>query len=106
MFKSPPAEPRPQNDDFSFSSVVSHQSATSPTGAYAAAGPRRCWRSALAAIGAALLLAGCQAETAPVPRLERPVQFQRVSFETAGSARDFVGVVRARYETDLAFRVA
>ena len=34
------------------------------------------------------------------------MQVQRVAFETGGSAREFVGVVRARYETDLGFRVA
>ena len=52
------------------------------------------------------MLAACQAETAPAPRLERPVQVQRVAFETGAMAREFVGVVRARYETDLGFRVA
>ena len=61
---------------------------------------------ALAALAALLILAGCEANTAPGPESERPVQIQRVSFETADSARDFVGVVRARYETDLGFRVA
>ena len=60
----------------------------------------------LAATAAALMLAGCQAETAPVQRSERPVQVQRVTFETQDTTRDFVGVVRARHETDLAFRVA
>jgi len=54
----------------------------------------------------ALLLAACQAETAPAPDAGRPVQVQRVAFDTGGTARDFVGVVRARYETDLGFRVA
>ena len=62
------------------------------------------WRS-LAALGAALMLAACQAETAPAPKSERPVQVQRVAFETGVTAREFVGVVRARYETDLGFRV-
>lgn len=56
-------------------------------------------------LGAALLLAGCQAETAPAPNAERPVQVQRVAFQNDGTAREFVGVVRARHETDLAFRV-
>ncbi len=35
-----------------------------------------------------------------------PVQVQRVAFGAEDSAREFVGVVRARYETDLGFRVA
>ncbi len=59
----------------------------------------------LAALAAALLLAACSAETAPVPRAERPVQVQSVAFQAEDAARDFVGVVRARYETDLGFRV-
>lgn len=52
------------------------------------------------------LLAACQAQTAPVSRADRPVQVQRVSFVTEDTGRDFVGVVRARFETDLGFRVA
>jgi RND family efflux transporter MFP subunit len=52
------------------------------------------------------MLAACQAETAPAPKAERPVQVQRVAFETGATTREFVGVVRARYETDLGFRVA
>jgi RND family efflux transporter MFP subunit len=54
----------------------------------------------------ALILAGCQAETAPVAKLERPVQVQRVSFGNGTAAREFVGIVRARHETDLGFRVS
>ena len=51
----------------------------------------------LPALAAALLLAACSAETAPAPRAERPVQVQSVAFQAEDAARDFVGVVRARY---------
>jgi RND family efflux transporter MFP subunit len=61
---------------------------------------------ALAALAAVLLLAGCEAQTAPALKVERPVKVQRVAFEDASSKREFVGIVRARYETDLGFRVA
>src|SRR5712691_540781 len=61
---------------------------------------------AVLALAAAAVLAGCQAETAPAPRSERPVQVQRVAFDTAETSREFVGVVGSRYETDLRFRVA
>jgi RND family efflux transporter MFP subunit len=75
--------------------------------------PRRTGR-ALNAVGtmvlvAALapLLAGCNepavsANAAP----PRPVQVQRVSFAPMNENREFAGVVRARYEPDLGFRVA
>jgi RND family efflux transporter MFP subunit len=95
MTNSAKASLRPKSDDFVFSSVISHHDAAS--------GPS--WRSRIAVLGAALLLAACQAETAPI-KSERPVQVQRVAYETGAMAREFVGVVRARYETDLGFRVA
>jgi RND family efflux transporter MFP subunit len=60
----------------------------------------------LPALAFALALAGCQGQAAPVARVDRPVQVQRVAFAQADTSRDFVGVVRARYETDLGFRVA
>ena len=60
----------------------------------------------LLAIAALLLLAGCEASTAPAVKNERPVQVQRVTLANESSARDFVGVVRARHEIDLGFRVA
>ena len=64
------------------------------------------WPKLIVPVIGAVLLAGCEANTAPAPRSERPVQVQRVAFEGNGSTREFVGVVRARYETDLGFRVA
>jgi RND family efflux transporter MFP subunit len=65
------------------------------------------------AIGTLLLLAalapglaGCNdpaaSQTAAPPR---PVQVQRVTFVPLTEEREFAGVVRARYETDLGFRV-
>jgi RND family efflux transporter MFP subunit len=60
----------------------------------------------LLALAALLVLAGCEANTAPAPKADRPVQVQRATFEDADTKREFVGVVRARYETDLGFRVA
>src|SRR5215216_5993931 len=61
----------------------------------------------LAALALFPLLAACQDQAASaVAKPERPVQVQRVAFATNHAARDFVGVVRARYETDLGFRVA
>jgi RND family efflux transporter MFP subunit len=58
------------------------------------------------ALGMMLALGGCEAKTAPASKTERPVQVQRVAFDSEHATRDFVGVVRARYETDLGFRVA
>jgi len=104
------ALPRLKSDDCTFSSVISDHYASNAAGASAAS--RRtsrvpgAWRSLLAALGASLMLAACQAETAPAPKSERPVQVQRVAYETGALAREFVGVVRARYESDLGFRVA
>src|SRR5262245_52596926 len=66
--------------------------------------------NAMLAFGALLVLAGCDAKTAPMATAPgagtRPVQVQRVAFTSSAPARAFVGIVRARYETDLGFRVA
>jgi RND family efflux transporter MFP subunit len=53
------------------------------------------------------LLAACQdqAQSADAKPM-RPVQVQRVTYQSSDASREFVGVVRARYETDLGFRVA
>jgi RND family efflux transporter MFP subunit len=52
------------------------------------------------------LLTACQDQAiSAVAKPERPVQVQRVAFQNKDASRDFVGVVRARYETDLGFRV-
>src|SRR4029077_14360136 len=62
---------------------------------------------ALAIIGLLPLLAACDDHAASATaKPERPVQVERVAFEHENATREFVGVVRARYETDLGFRVA
>jgi RND family efflux transporter MFP subunit len=63
--------------------------------------------SPLAALALLTLLAACSEQaTSAAPKAERPVQVQRVAFQAADASREFVGVVRARHETDLGFRVA
>src|SRR6266446_278598 len=62
---------------------------------------------ALAAVALLPLLAACGDQaTSATAQAQRPVQVQRVAFQPDDGRRDFVGVVRARYETDLGFRVA
>lgn len=70
--------------------------------------------AALLLTGSALLLAGCGQENpanageAPASKeatLARPVQVTTVSFRPRETQKSFVGVVRARREIDLAFRV-
>jgi RND family efflux transporter MFP subunit len=63
--------------------------------------------SALGAIALLPLLAACDVPAASATATaERPVQVRRVAFENENPIREFVGVVRARHETDLGFRVA
>lgn len=113
MTRSPDVSLRLSSDEFQFSSVVNRQVASflERLSGEISKPPRtvslfRRWRSALTVLVAGLALAGCQAETAPLAKIERPVQVQRVAFENGAAAREFVGVVRARYETDLGFRVS
>jgi RND family efflux transporter MFP subunit len=62
---------------------------------------------ALTAVALLPLLAACQDQAvSAVAKPERPVQVQRVAFRPEKASGEFVGVVRARYETDLGFRVA
>lgn len=63
-------------------------------------------RNAVFALVAAVVLAGCAAETAPAERPSRPVQVASVVYADDAVSRSFVGVVAPRTETDLAFRVA
>jgi len=63
--------------------------------------------SPLLALSLLPLLAACQDQAlSAAATAERPVQVQRVAFEPGDVNREFVGVVRARYESDLGFRVA
>src|ERR1700739_3262932 len=63
--------------------------------------------SAVAAIALFPLLAGCSGQaTSAVAKAGRPVEVQRVAFAPAAGGHEVVGVVRARHETDLGFRVA
>src|SRR5262249_55421339 len=52
------------------------------------------------------LLAACDQATSALPPPEPRVQVEQVAFGSESARHDFVGVVRARRETDLAFRVA
>ena len=62
---------------------------------------------ALAAVALLPTLAACQDQAiSAIAKPERPVQVQRVAFQSEDATGEFVGVVRARYETDLGFRVA
>src|ERR1700681_4449940 len=64
-------------------------------------------RPPFAALALPLLLAAWGAQAPPAaPKAERPVQIQSVAFQPEDAIREFVGVVRARHETDLGFRVA
>jgi len=58
-----------------------------------------------AVLVAGLLVAGCEAKTEAAPQAARPVQIERVHYTARTAAREFVGVVRARHEPDLGFRV-
>src|ERR1700694_1840312 len=61
----------------------------------------------LAALALLPLLAACgRPATPPPPHGGPPVQSRRVAFQPGDASREFVGVVRARHETDLGFRVA
>lgn len=68
------------------------------------------WRTIgaiLAAAALAPILAACDDKaTSAIATPARPVQVQRVVFAPADENHEFAGVVRARYETDLGFRVA
>jgi RND family efflux transporter MFP subunit len=61
---------------------------------------------ALAALALLPLLAACGEQATATPKAARPVQIERVAFGPEQTGREFVGVVRARHETDLGFRVA
>src|SRR5271163_2470317 len=62
---------------------------------------------ALAAVALLPVLAACQDQAvSAIAKPERPVQVQRVAFQPETASGEFAGVVRARYEPDLSFRVA
>ena len=85
------------------SSSILHTHTTSPR----TARRLRAAAAILAVIALAPALAACDgpATSATAPPA-RPVQVQRVVFAPADENREFAGVVKARYETDLGFRVA
>src|SRR5262249_30851400 len=68
--------------------------------------PTRPLGAILAVMALAPILAACNdTATSATATTGRPVQVQRVVFAPADENREFPGVVRARYETDLGFRV-
>src|SRR4029450_8187456 len=106
MSTDPSSHPQacPNCDDRTISSVITFSRSETRAMPHPILLPRAV--RAIAALSVLLVVAGCEANTAPAPKSERPVQIQRVSFQDADQAREFVGVVRPRYETDLGFRVA
>ena len=63
--------------------------------------------NALSAVALLALLAGCGDQaTSAASKPDRPVLVSKVEFQSENGRREFVGVVRARHETDLGFRVA
>jgi RND family efflux transporter MFP subunit len=59
-----------------------------------------------AALALLLLLPACQDHAlSSAAKPERPVQVQPVAYQNGDAVREFVGVVRARHETDVGFRV-
>ena len=60
----------------------------------------------LFALGSALLLAGCYADATPAAPKSRAVHVEPVRVESLGEHHAYTGVVRARFETPMAFRVA
>lgn len=69
--------------------------------------PRLLGRAASIAFGAlsALLLGACTAESAPDPRTQAPLVRTAVIHDAGASSRAFTGVVAARIQSDLGFRV-
>jgi membrane fusion protein, multidrug efflux system len=69
-------------------------------------GTLSCSRPALLSLLlATVMIAGCKEEH-PAAEAPAPVRVQRIEVATATEARAYTGVVRARYETDLGFRVS
>src|SRR5256885_846921 len=61
----------------------------------------------LATLALLPLLAACGDQaTSAVSKPERPVQVAHVAIQSEDTGREYVGVVRARYESDLGFRIA
>jgi len=83
-------------------SSISHSSTASPR-----VSGLRTVAAILAVVALGPVLAACDDPAASATATPaRPVQVQRVVFAPADEKREFAGVVRARYENDLGFRVA
>jgi RND family efflux transporter MFP subunit len=91
---------RPKSDEKSLSSIIMRQNYC-PRVNFG----RRMYGS-IVAVASLVILAGCDAKPSPPAQSERPVQVQRVVFNQSNVVHEFSGIVRARYETDLGFRIA
>ncbi len=64
-------------------------------------------KAILPVLASLIALAACGRDAPPAPPVDiRPVRAEQLSVQTAHSGTRYAGEVRARYETDLAFRVA